>query len=284
MQTLTVVGLGRLGRSLGRLAADSGVYRLLDLMGRRAQPLAEGRDFVGAGRLVSEMRQLASADLYLLAVPDAAIASCARGLAAAGVAPAGSVVFHASGVGDASLLRPLAEQGVLTASLHPAFSFADPKRAVEGFAGTLCALEGDEQACLRLEAFARALGGRPFRLAPGGKAAYHAGLSVASNFLVALTAMAGQLTARAGVPPELARQLLGGLMRQTLDNALELGPYDALTGPILRGDIGTVERHLEVLADTGLISAYRTLGRQVVELAGERLQEPARQQLLALLY
>ncbi|VEB44506.1 Uncharacterized conserved protein [Chromobacterium violaceum] len=86
------------------------------------------------------------------------------------------------------------------------------------------------------------------------------------------------------MPPELARQLLGGLMRQTLDNALELGPYDALTGPILRGDIGTVERHLEVLADTGLISAYRTLGRQVVELAGERLQEPARQQLLALLY
>ncbi|VEB44507.1 Uncharacterized conserved protein [Chromobacterium violaceum] len=54
---------------------------------------------------------------------------------------------------------------MLTASLHPAFSFADPKRAVEGFAGTLCALEGDEQACLRLEAFARALGGRPFRLA-----------------------------------------------------------------------------------------------------------------------
>ncbi|MEO2218527.1 Rossmann-like and DUF2520 domain-containing protein [Chromobacterium vaccinii] len=284
MQTLTVVGLGRLGRSVARLAALSGAYRLLDVMGRRLPPLEEARAFVGAGRLVSDMRQLAPADLYLLAVPDAAIASCARALAAAGVVPEGAVVFHASGVGDASLLQPLAEQGALTASLHPAFSFADPGRAVEGFAGTLCALEGDEEACRRLEAFARALGGRPFRLAPGGKAAYHAGLSVASNFLVALTEMARQLTARAGVPPELAQPLLGGLMQQTLDNALEMGSYEALTGPILRGDIGTVERHLEVLADTGLLPAYRALGRQVVALAGDRLQESARQRLLALLY
>ncbi|AXE28808.1 DUF2520 domain-containing protein [Chromobacterium phragmitis] len=283
MQTLTVVGMGRLGRSLARLAVMSGEYCLLDVMGRRPQPLREAREFVGAGRLVGEMRQLAAADLYLLAVPDAAIAPCARGLALAGVAPAGSVAFHASGVGDAQLLQPLAEQGVLTASLHPAFSFADPQRAVEGFAGTLCALEGDEEACRRLEGFARALGGRPFRLAPGGKAAYHAGLSVASNFLVVLTAMARQLTAQAGVPPELAQPLLGGLMRQTLDNALELGPYDALTGPILRGDIGTVERHLAVLGDAGLAAAYRALGRQVVALAGDRLQEPARQRLLALL-
>ena len=284
MQTLTVVGLGRLGRSVARLAALSGAYRLLDVMGRRLPPLEEARAFVGAGRLVSDMRQLAQADLYLLAVPDAAIASCARALAAAGVAPEGAVVFHASGAGDASLLQPLAEQAVLTASLHPAFSFADPGRAVEGFAGTLCALEGDEEACRRLEAFARALGGRPFRLAQGGKAAYHAGLSVASNFLVALLAMAEGLTCRAGVPDGLVADLLGGLMRQTLENALELGPHAALTGPIVRGDVGTVERHLAVLADAELASAYRALGRQAVALAGDRLPELARQQLMALLY
>ncbi|OHX13208.1 Rossmann-like and DUF2520 domain-containing protein [Chromobacterium sphagni] len=284
MQTLTVIGPGRLGSTLARLARQSGEFEVVDVMARRVEPLRLACDFIGAGRPVSEMRQLAPVDLYLLAVPDAAVAFCARALAAAGVVPAGSVVFHASGVGEASLLQPLAERGAHVASLHPAFSFADPARAVAGFAGTLCALEGDEAACLRLEPFVLALGGRPFRLAAGGKAAYHAALSVASNYLVALTAMAQGLTRQAGVPAELAAPLLGGLMRQTLDNALELGPRAALTGPILRGDVGTVERHLSVLADVELASAYRALGRQTVALAGERLPDEARRQLMALLY
>ncbi|AUH50123.1 DUF2520 domain-containing protein [Chromobacterium sp. ATCC 53434] len=284
MRTLTVMGAGRLGCSLARLAHLSGHYQVLDVVGRRPEPLRRAREFIGAGREATDLGQLRAADFYLLSVPDGEIASCANDLAAAGVAPAGCVVFHASGVGEAALLAPLAERGVLTASLHPAFSFADPARAVADFAGTLCALEGDEDACTRLEALALALGGRPFRLAPGGKAAYHAGLSVASNFLVALTAMAQRLTARAGVPDELAQPLLGGLMRQTLENALALGPRDALTGPIARGDVGTVERHLAALGDAELAAAYRALGRQTVALAGDRLPDAVRLRLLALLY
>ncbi|WP_047248730.1 Rossmann-like and DUF2520 domain-containing protein [Chromobacterium subtsugae] len=284
MRTLTVIGPGRLGSSLARLARLSGQFEVADVMARRMPPLLRACEFIGAGRAVSDMHQLAAADLYLLAVPDAAIAFCARALAAAGVVPAGSVVFHASGAGESALLRPLAERGAHVASLHPAFSFADPERAVAGFAGTLCALEGDEEACSRLEGFVAALGGRPFRLAPGGKAAYHAGLSVASNFLVALLEMAEGLTRQAGVPDGLAADLLGGLMRQTLENALQLGPHAALTGPIVRGDVGTVERHLSVLADAELASAYRALGRQAVALAGDRLPAQARQQLMALLY
>ncbi|WP_434633763.1 Rossmann-like and DUF2520 domain-containing protein [Chromobacterium sp. CV08] len=284
MQTLTVVGAGRLGGSVARLAHLSGQYQVLDVVGRRPEPLRLACEFIGAGRATTDLGRLRPADFYLLSVPDGEIASCAGELAAAAVMPAGCVAFHASGAGEAALLAPLAERGVLTASLHPAFSFADPGRAVADFAGTLCALEGDEEACLRLEALARALGGQPFRLAPGGKAAYHAGLSVASNFLVALTAMAQQLTACAGVPAELAQPLLGGLMRQTLENALALGPRDALTGPIVRGDVGTVERHLAALGDAELAAAYRALGRQTVALAGDRLSDPVRRRLLALLY
>jgi predicted short-subunit dehydrogenase-like oxidoreductase (DUF2520 family) len=283
MVALSVIGAGRVGRSLARLAHLSGACRVVDVAGRSEASLAEARDFIGAGRVVADWRELAPADFYLLAVPDAAIADCARELAKAGAAPAGSVVFHASGACEASLLAPLAEQGVLLASLHPAFSFAEPERAVAGFAGTLCAVEGDELACGRLEGLARLLGGRPFRLAPGGKAAYHAGLSVASNYLVALTAMAEGLERQAGVPAELLGDLLGGLMRQTLDNAMALGPYQALTGPILRGDAETVASHLAVLPDAAARAAYRAMGWQTLALAGDRLAEPARQRLRALL-
>lgn len=283
MIEMSVLGAGRLGRVLARLAHASGRCRIVDVAGRDAGRAEAARDFIGGGRVVTDWRVLAPAQIYLLSVPDGAIADCARALAEWRVVPAGSVVFHVSGACESSLLAPLAEQGVGIASLHPAFSFADPQRAVETFAGTLCALEGDGEACECLEGLVALLGGRPFRLAPGGKAAYHAGLSVASNYLVALTAMAEGLERQAGVPSALLGDLLGGLMRQTLDNALALGPYQALTGPILRGDVETVMGHLAVLPDAGAAAAYRAMGLQTLALAGERLTESARERMRAAL-
>jgi predicted short-subunit dehydrogenase-like oxidoreductase (DUF2520 family) len=110
----------------------------------------------------------------------------------------------------------------------------------------LCALEGDA-AALPLQDFAAAIGARPFALAPGGKAAYHAALSVASNYLVTLTDIARQLARQGGVDEALLSALLGPLMRGSLANALSMGTQQALTGPIVRGDAATVARHLAVL-------------------------------------
>ncbi|SMF20877.1 Rossmann-like and DUF2520 domain-containing protein [Pseudogulbenkiania subflava] len=282
MGRLSIIGAGRLGRTLGRLAHDAG-YAVVDVLCRDAAHAAEALAFIGAGRAVTELTQLAPADLYLLAVPDAAIAAIACQLAATSVVPAGALVFHASGAGEASLLAPLAARGVRIGSLHPAFSFAEPARAVTGFGGTLCALEGEDSVCAELERLAEALGGRPFRLAPGGKAAYHAALSMASNYLVTLNALALQVAAGAGIDAAVASQLVGGLMCQTLDNTLALGPAAALTGPIVRGDAGTVARHLAVIDDALCADAYRAMGRAALRLAGERLDEAARAVLAGLL-
>lgn len=283
MNSISIIGAGRLGKTLARLAQGSGRYRVLDVMTRRLESARAACEFIGAGRPVCDWAQLAPADLYLLAVPDAAIADCAQALAAAGVVPAGAVVFHASGVSEAGMLQPLAARGAHLGSLHPAFSFADPERAAEHFVDVLCALEGDAPACAALRTLAQAVGGRPFQLAAGGKPAYHAALSVASNYLVTLTAMAQELARQGGVPVELLTPLLGGLMRQTLENALVLGPQAALTGPIVRGDASTVALHLQAMDDAGLRAAYQALGRQTAALAGERLSEPARRQVLSVL-
>ena len=282
MNFISIIGAGRLGKTLARLAQGSGRYRVLDVMTRRLESACAACEFIGAGRPVCDWAQLAPADLYLLAVPDAAIADCAQALAAAGVVPPGAVVFHASGVSESGML-PLAARGAHLGSLHPAFSFADPERAAEYFVDVLCALEGDAPACAALRTLAQAVGGRPFQLATGGKPAYHAALSVASNYLVTLTAMAQELARQGGVPVELLTPLLGGLMRQTLENALVLGPQAALTGPIVRGDASTVALHLQAMDDAGLRAAYQALGRQTAALAGERLSEPARRQVLSVL-
>lgn len=278
MQGLSIIGAGRVGRTLGRLAVASGNWQVVDCLARRHASAQEALAFIGQGRAVDELKNLAAADLLLLSVPDDAIASVAQHLLASGVVRPGTVVFHASGAAEAAVLAPLREAGAHVASLHPAFSFADPARAVAQFAGTLCALEGDAAACMLLQDFAAAIGARPFALAPGGKAAYHAALSVASNYLVTLTELARQLALQGGVDEELLPALLGPLMQGSLANALSMGPQAALTGPIVRGDVATVARHLAALP-AELQAVYRALGERTVMLAGERLPAEAGQQL-----
>lgn len=269
MQTLNIIGAGRLGQTLGRLAVMAG-YRIGSVLCRREAAAEAACAFIGDGDAITHLQQVKPADMTLLSVPDGEIASVATALAASGVLPAGQVVFHASGAGEAALLAPLAGQGLYCASLHPAFSFAEPARAVQGFAGTRCALEGDERAFVPLQALASALGGQPFLLAPGGKVAYHAALAVASNYLVTLHQLALQLSASAGMAPSQAQAVIGDLMQKTLANSLALGPAAALTGPIVRGDAGTVARHRTVMTSAE-DALYCALGEATLALAANRL-------------
>jgi predicted short-subunit dehydrogenase-like oxidoreductase (DUF2520 family) len=271
MQTLAIFGAGRLGKSLGRLAQRSGRYRVTRVCCRNESAARRAVDFIGAGVPTALDAPLELADVNLLSVPDDALSGLALRLAARS-APVGALAFHASGVMDSAVLAPLAAQGLACGSLHPAFSFAEPARAVETFAGTLCALEGDAPAMASLSAFADAVGGRAFALKPGSKAAYHASLAIASNFLVTLTGFAQSVAAQAGIDDDCARLLLGNLMHQSLDNALSLGAAAALTGPIVRGDVTTVERHLAVLTAPRQAALYRALGRATLALAAQRIR------------
>ncbi|AMC36898.1 Rossmann-like and DUF2520 domain-containing protein [Janthinobacterium sp. B9-8] len=269
MLTLNIIGPGRLGKSIARLAQPH-----YPIAGVCASSLASSRDavaFIGAGQACATFADLPSADLFLLAVPDAMIVEKAIELAESGVVQAGNVVFHASGASEASLLLPLKAVGAFIASMHPAFSFADPARAINTFVGTLCALEGDSKACSILHDFARALGGKPFYLAEGGKAAYHASLTMAANFLVTLADLSIKTAQQAGISDEIAQSLVMNLMQQTLENIKALGPAAALTGPILRADQATIEKHLAVLNNKVSYRCYQSLGLATINLAGDQL-------------
>ncbi|GGY10457.1 Rossmann-like and DUF2520 domain-containing protein [Paludibacterium paludis] len=280
MTTLNIIGTGRVGRVLGRLSR--GHVRIGALCNRRLATSEEAAAFIGEGEPLDPAGPLPAADLWLLAVPDDAIAPVAQTLRP--WVRAGDTVFHASGASESALLGVLTERGALVASVHPALSFADPLRSLDAFSGTLCALEGDTRALPGLEDWVRAIGGRPFRLSPGGKAAYHAALSMAANYLVALNALAMKMASKAGVESGVAGELVGALMSQTLGNTLALGPAAALTGPISRGDAGTVTRHLAAMADDAVVDgAYRAMGLATLELAEARLSREGAGALDALL-
>jgi predicted short-subunit dehydrogenase-like oxidoreductase (DUF2520 family) len=213
LDSIAVVGAGRLGTALAAALRASG----LTVEG----PLRRDPEISGAA-------------VVLLCVPDGEIA------AAAAAIPAGPLVGHCSG---ATTLEPL--DGHEAFSLHPLMTVPTGSPPAV-FQGASAAVDGSTpRALATAEALARRLGMRPMRVAPEDRAAYHAAASIASNFVVTLEAAAERLAATAGVD----RAALAPLVRAAVETWAELGPERALTGPIARGDEGTVGRQREALLE-----------------------------------
>lgn len=255
---LSIIGAGRTGRTLGLLARRAG-YRIGPVVCRTMGRAREAAAFIGGGRPGTEP---AGAGLTLIAVPDAAIPAVVKALRM----PRGGVAAHTCGSLGAGALRPLRPAG----AIHPLRSFADPATAAEGFAGTACAIDGDPAALRALEAFARAIGGRPLRVKTERKALYHAGAVFASNYVVAVLEAALRLLQAAGVPRARATPVLAKLAEGTLENVKAVGIPAALTGPVERGDVETVRRHARAVAGTGLRAAHEALGLLAVEIAAAK--------------
>jgi predicted short-subunit dehydrogenase-like oxidoreductase (DUF2520 family) len=202
---------------------------------------------------------LTQADLVVLAVTDRAIETVARQLAEADCPL--RAVAHTAGSVSAEALAPLAERGVATGSIHPLQTFAEPDASA--FSGVWCCIDGHPGIMPLLRNLASCLGMHPFTVQPAERARYHAAASLASNALVALAAAAAEaMPLSDGLLPLLP------LMRTTLANLERIGLPGALTGPVERGDVGTVRRHLDALAGLPLVDrVYRALADATVAVA-----------------
>src|SRR6185312_9344148 len=151
-------------------------------------------------------------------------------------------------------------------------AFADTERAIAAFRGATVAIEGDDELASLLARMAEALGATAVRLAPGSKAAYHAAAVLSAGGFIALLDAIAELGGAAGLDEEGALAIYGGLIEQTLSNARALGIRAALTGPVTRGDIGTLERHLEALARLApdVLPLYRAAAEREIQLAESR--------------
>lgn len=265
--TLNLIGAGRVGQTLGRLWHTQGVMQIQDVLTTSAASAAAAAGFIGAGRAVSAADALRPADYWLLAVPDRQIGAAARSVAALELPPA--TVFHASGALAAGELAPLRAPGWQLASAHCILSFATPASAVQQFAGTPCALEGDAAAVSALQPLFAAIGAQCFTLASEHKLLYHAAAVFGTNFLPVLQATAESLWQESGMPTELLPHLRATLLRNAVDNVLRLGPAGALTGPAARGDRALVQRQGQALAqwDVSTGAAYAALSELAARLA-----------------
>lgn len=207
--------------------------------------------------------------VVIIATADAAILQVATDAAARGGFRPGQVVLHLSGALDSTALAPARESGAWVGSMHPLASIADVASGVEHLPAARWALEGSAPAVETAAMLLRSLGATYWELPPGSKPLYHAGAVLACNYLVTLVDLAARAWAAAGIPSNEAVPGLMPLLTSTLGNLQRLGLPQALTGPIRRGDVGTVQRHLAALdaAAPDIADMYRTLGVRTLPVA-----------------
>jgi predicted short-subunit dehydrogenase-like oxidoreductase (DUF2520 family) len=268
-KTLNLIGGGKVGRVLGRLLAACGVFQLQDVLNRSSASATAATAFMAAGTAVETVGQMRAADVTLLAVPDDQIAGCCAELAQHGLIRPGSIVFHCSGALSSAVLQPAVQLGAAVASVHPVRSFADPEQVAASFNDTFCSLEGSPAALEVLTPALSAIGAQLIPIDASAKTLYHAASVIACNYLVTLLDTALQTYVAAGIPDATARQLAEPLVAETVRNVFRLGPEQALTGPIARGDLDTVARQQAALDGWNLQAGklYRMMADATRELA-----------------
>ena len=181
----------------------------------------------------------------------------------------GQGVVHCSGAAATDILEPARECGAYVGGFHPLQTFASVTYAIENLPGSTFAIEADEPLLSTLQEMAIALEGSWVRLGAGDKVLYHAAAVVACNYFVTLVKLATDLWQSFGVPPQQATRALIPLLRGTLNNLDNVGLPHCLTGPIARGDLGTIKKHIFALerAAPGLLTTYRELGLQTIPIA-----------------
>ncbi|MDT3438581.1 MULTISPECIES: Rossmann-like and DUF2520 domain-containing protein [unclassified Pseudofrankia] len=265
------VGFGRAGAALAVAFADAG-HRLVGVTTRSDASAARVHRLLPGARPrpVAELASLV--DVLILAVPDDMIALVATEIAEAAepAGPrAGSVVVHLSGRHGLAPLTPVAARGAARAAVHPIMSLAglDPAADAAHLRAATFGVTADPAAAPIARRLVADVGGRFVEVADEARTLYHAAIVFGANYLAALAGASADLLAAAGVTD--ARAALAPLLRVSLDNALRDGDA-ATTGPVRRGDAGTVAAHLEALraADPAVVPAYRALSR----LAAGRLE------------
>jgi len=259
------IGAGTVGTALavrlrGRGYSVAAVASRTRASADRLAGMVDGCRAYDAAQAVADI-----ADLVFITTPDGVIPQ----IAAQVKWHAGQGVVHCSGADSLNILAPATDHGALRGGFHPLQTFATVAYAIENIPGSTFALEADEPLLGNLKEMAAALGGHWIVLKPGDKVAYHAAAVLACNYMITLVKMATDLWKTFGVSTPEATQALLPLLRGSLNNLNNVGLPNSLTGPIARGDTGTVQKHLVALQERApeLLPAYEELGRQTIPIA-----------------
>ncbi len=283
MLKIGFIGAGTVATALAVGLSSKG-YHVVAVSSRSQTSARKLAQLVNGCQAFSSNQDVAdTAELVFIATPDDAIAS----VAAQVQWHSGHSVVHCSGADSTDILLSARKSGARVGAFHPLQTFASFRQAMENIPGTTFALEAEEPLLGMLKDMATDLGGRWIELGAGGKVIYHAAAVFACNYLVTLVKLATDLWQTFAIPPEQATQALLPLIRGTINNIDTIGIPKCLTGPIARGDAGTIKKHLSALQKVApdLVATYQELGLKTIPIALKkgRIDQKQASQLKALL-
>ena len=268
MRSIAIIGAGRLGTSLAYALSKKG-FKITAFSCRSKASAEESEEKIGQGISTTDNVHAASkGEIVFLTVPDDGIEYIVRELAASPLSWEEKIVFHCSGLLTSVALDPLRSKGAHTASVHPCFSFPKKKSDPNLFQGIFFALEGDDLAVNEAKDIVQKIGSSYFMIRAEDKACYHTACSMASNMSITLFYTALSLLSNCGFEEVEAKKILWPLLEGTLHNVNKIDIFDALTGPVVRGDLITIKKHLaELKKFPKARRIYIELAKQALEMA-----------------
>ena len=266
METFAIIGLGKVGSSIGYLLKQAG-YNIVAVVDQSEETLRKNIVYTGGKPFSNPSEIDVDAACFIITTGDDQIQKACEELSPH--LKADSVVIHMSGAGGLDLLQPARRAGAKTGSIHPLQTFSDIETAIGSLAGTVYGITVDPDLENWANRLVRAIGGVPFFVDNRDRALYHAAACIVSNYFVSLMYMAEEIYRILGLDAKEARRAFWPLLMGTLHNIEQKGSVPSLTGPIARGDLGTLEKHLEAIRAQmpSLLSVYGELGKITADVA-----------------
>lgn len=289
MQSVTIVGIGRVGGSLA-LALSRAGYRVENLIYRTSKTAKKIARKISPPPKTISFNSVSSidSDLVFITSQDSELGSVVAGLASKITRK--PFVFHTSGSLSSAVLSDMKKRGCPTGSIHPLISISSADFDADRFAGAFFCVEGDAEALKRGKAIVRKIRGKPFSIETKYKTLYHAAAVTACGHLVAVVDTAIEMMTKCGLSTNESRKVLMPLIKSTVDNLETQRPEQALTGTFARADLDVFERQLASIKGNlpkDVLEIYLLLAERSLKLAEkngvskERTQKLRKRILLA---
>ena len=263
-----IIGSGVVGTAIGVVLNAKG-YEITGVHDIKSESTRQLVERIGCASYLDPQDVARSADILFITSSDNAIQQVVDELAESNAFRPGQVIVHMSGAQSSEILDRAKEFGAQVLSVHPLQSFANLEGAIANLPGSVFSIEGDKGAYGAAVCIVETLGGEYFFIDRKAKPLYHAGACVVSNYLVTLLDLGTKLLESTGIPPSMATRALMPLVHGTINNVENIGIPKALTGPIARGDLETINKHLECMEEMApeMMKLYTLLGSYTAPIA-----------------
>lgn len=263
--TVNFIGVGKLGASLAKALIDKDIINLNALYIRDINKASKLKDFLKPKNIYTNYDDIAAADITFITCIEEKIERTLSDLIQSQCIKEKSLIVHCSGIKNSAVLNQARQLDCLLASAHPCMSFIQPEKDFKRIKSAPIAIEGDLDAISILKCLFEALGAQTFEIAAQHKILYHCACVMANNYQTALAQATSDLFKTAGLDQQKSKMLCSHLMRNSIENFMFYdNAQDALSGPIQRGDLVTVDNHLLTIEDKKLKSLYLKFAEYLV--------------------